>query len=236
MTKALRLLINSERHASFISMQNHNMDLTKKVVIRTLELDWQPSPMPGVLRKPLERQQQESGHTTSLVKYAPESSFKSHIHPLGEEIYVLEGIFSDESGDYPKGSYLRNPPNSSHSPFSKEGCTLLVKLNQFDSRDLETLRIKPSPNDWRDGHGNLKVLPLHQFETEGTALVFWPKGEQFIPHRHMGGEEIFVISGVFQDEFAQYPKYTWIRSPHLSTHHPFVEEDTLIFVKTGHLK
>ena len=187
--------------------------------------------MLGVERKPLERLQEESGHTTSIVRYAAGSSFKSHGHPLGEEIFVLDGVFSDENGDYPKGSYIRNPPKSSHAPFSKEGCTLFVKLNQFHLNDLEPVRIDTSKAEWRDGHGNLKVLPLHQYETQGTALVFWPKAERFIPHRHMGGEEIFVLSGVFKDEYGNYPKHTWIRSPHQSTHHPYVEEDTLILVR-----
>ena len=57
----------------------------------------------------------------------------------------------------------------------------------------------------------------------------------FQPHRHFAGEEILVISGTFKDEFGAYPKHTWIRSPHMSQHDPFVEEETVILVKTGHL-
>ena len=216
-------------------MQNYNMDLAQKVVIRSFDLPWLDSPLPGVKRRPLEREAAESGHTTSVVTYAPNSKFKAHSHPLGEEIFVLEGTFSDESGDYPQGSYLRNPPDSSHAPFSNEGCKIFVKLNQFDPDDKSFVRIKNSDYVWRQGQGNLKVLPLHQFKTQGTALVLWPKGEVFAPHRHIGGEEIFVISGEFKDEHGSYPKETWIRSPHLSIHHPFVDEETLILVKTGHL-
>ena len=59
----------------------------------------------------------------------------------------------------------------------------------------------------------------------------------FNPHQHSGGEEILVLEGVFHDEFGQYPKGSWIRTPHLSKHTPFTkEEGALIFVKTGHLK
>lgn len=68
-----------------------------------------------------------------------------------------------------------------------------------------------------------------------TALVKWPKDERFIPHKHWGGEEIFVLEGVFMDEYGNYPKGSWMRSPHLSEHFPFVKEETIIFVKTGHL-
>ncbi|MGL5046256.1 MAG: cupin domain-containing protein, partial [Shewanella sp.] len=158
-----------------------------------------------------------------------------HPHPLGEEIFVLEGVFSDETGDYPAGSYLRHPPGSQHTPFSREGCIIFVKLNQFDPRDLDEVKINTQQTEWLQGIGGLQVMPLHEFEHEHTALVKWPKGETFQPHRHFGGEEIFVLTGKFQDEQGEYPRHTWIRSPHMSGHFPFVEEETIILVKTGHL-
>lgn len=112
-----------------------NMDLSQRMVIETASQDWIVSPADGVARKPLERTQAESGHATSLVRFAPGSRFSRHSHPLGEEILVLEGVFSDEFADYPAGTYLRNPPGSAHSPFSEQGCTLLVKLDQFVAGD-----------------------------------------------------------------------------------------------------
>lgn len=78
-------------------------------------------------------------------------------------------------------------------------------------------------------------MPLHSFETRSTALLKWPRGEKFLPHRHYGGEEIFVLSGEFRDEHGIYPKGSWIRNSHLSNHHPFVEEETIILVKVGDL-
>lgn len=215
--------------------EDFNMDFKKSIVIETHECEWLNSPKEGVLRIPLERENQESGHTTSVVRYAPGTEFSPHMHPNGEEIYVLEGVFSDEHGDYPAGTYLRNPPGSSHRPFSKEGCTILVKLNQFAPGDDQQVRVNTLEGNWRPGHGNLEVYPLHSFGQRGTALVKWPKGERFVMHTHFGGEEIFVISGTFKDEHGEYPAGTWLRSPHMSAHHPWVEEETLIFVKTGHL-
>ncbi|MEM8713622.1 MAG: cupin domain-containing protein, partial [Planctomycetota bacterium] len=88
---------------------------------------------------------------------------------------------------------------------------------------------------WSQGHGGLRVKSLHVVGAESTALVYWPAGERFLPHRHYGGEEILVLSGTFRDEHGSYPEGTWIQSPHLSEHHPYVEEETLIYVKTGHL-
>ncbi|MDN3681940.1 cupin domain-containing protein [Vibrio tapetis subsp. quintayensis] len=212
-----------------------NMDFSQRLVIPTKSEPWQPSPANGVWRKPLEREAKESGHTTSIVKYEAGCAFSSHPHPFGEEIYVIEGVFSDEHGDYPAGTYLRNPPNSHHAPFSKQGCTIFVKLNQFSLGDSKEVRINTLETSWRDGIGGLKVMPLHSFDTEQVALVKWPKNETFQPHSHFGGEEILVLSGTFQDEHGSYPTSTWIRSPDNSVHHPFVTEETTILVKTGHL-
>jgi anti-sigma factor ChrR (cupin superfamily) len=216
-------------------VENLNMNFNESLVIETLNKEWAASPSPNVLRIPLERKSQESGHTTSFVQYLPNSSFDAHSHPLGEEIFVLDGTFSDNYGDYPQGTYLRNPPGSSHAPFSKDGCILFVKLNQFEPDDLQQVLIDTNKTTWRPGFGNLEVMPLHEFGTSSTALVKWPKGEKFARHRHHGGEEILVLSGEFKDENGNYPQRTWIRSKHLSEHHPWVDEETLILVKTGHL-
>lgn len=214
---------------------NINLDFTKKVVIETDKMDWSSSPSPSVFRKQLARADEESGHATSIVKYEAGASFKTHQHPKGEEIFVLDGIFSDEHGDYPAGTYIRNPAGTSHAPFSKNGCTLFVKLCQFQDSDITQICIDTNTTPWLPGMGGLEVMPLHNHLYENTALVKWPKGEVFQPHSHYGGEEIFVISGTFKDQYGSYPKGTWSRSPHLSNHHPYVEEKTVIWVKTGHL-
>lgn len=212
-----------------------NMNFAERIVIEAAAQDWQPSPAAGVWRKPLAREYREQGHATSIVRYEPGSRFNTHPHPKGEEILVLEGVFSDETGDYPAGTYLRNPPGSSHAPFSEQGCIIFVKLDQFDESDQATVRINTQQTDWLPGQGGLQVMPLHDYNGEHTALVKWPAGERFLPHRHWGGEEILVLSGEFQDEHGVYPPLSWIRSPHLSEHHPFVTKETVILVKTGHL-
>ncbi len=212
-----------------------NMDFSQRVVVDTNQCDWQDSPMPGVQRKPLAREEAERGHATSIVRYMPGSRFSEHPYPLGEEILVLSGTFSDETGDYHAGTYFRNPEGFSHAPFSEPGCELLVKLHQFQPDDSAHVVIDTHNAEWQPGHGGLRVLPLHQHGTEQVALVRWPAGEVFQPHTHYGGEEIYVIEGEFIDEYGRYPVGSWIRSPHLSQHHPRVEVDTLIYVKVGHL-
>jgi len=211
------------------------MDFNQKVVIETAQQNWVASPMPGVWRKPLAREEKERGHATSIVRYEPGARFSPHDHPKGEEILVLEGVFSDETGDYPAGTYFRNPEGFRHAPFSTQGCVLLVKLHQFQTDDTHHVVIDTHSAPFRPGSGKLQVLPLHQHGSEQVALVRWPAGERFQAHSHFGGEEIYVISGELRDEHASYPQGTWIRSPHMSRHFPFVDEDTLIWVKVGHL-
>lgn len=213
-----------------------NADLHQRVVIDSHNVAWQPSPLPGVERRPLERMAAESGRATSIVRYAAGSSFKAHEHPLGEEIFVLQGTFADEHGVYPAGTWLKNPPGSRHAPSSPDGCLLFVKLCHMTDADTNSECIDTLQGQWLPGQvEGLSVLPLDSVGSTHTSLVRWAPGTHFAPHRHMGGEEILVLEGVFQDEFGVYPAGTWIRSPHGSVHKPFSETGCLIYVKVGHL-
>lgn len=213
-----------------------NADLHQRVVIDSHSVAWQPSPLPGVERRPLERMAAESGRATSIVRYAAGSSFKAHEHPLGEEIFVLQGTFADEHGVYPAGTWLKNPPGSRHAPSSPDGCLLFVKLCHMTDADTNSECIDTLQGQWLPGQvEGLSVLPLDSVGSTHTSLVRWAPGTHFAPHRHMGGEEILVLEGVFQDEFGVYPAGTWIRSPHGSVHKPFSEAGCLIYVKVGHL-
>ena len=199
--------------------------------------EWVASPMAGVTRRMLDRVGAEVARATSLVRYAPASRFERHEHGGGEEILVLSGVFSDETGDHPAGTYLRNPPGTGHAPCSREGCILFVKLWQFACDDTQPVRIDTQTADWYPGLvPGLSVMPLHEHAGIGTALVKWAPNTRFAPHTHPGGEEILVLEGLFQDEYGEYPSGTWLRSPRWSRHAPFTgPEGALIYVKTGHL-
>lgn len=213
-----------------------NADLQQRVVVDSNAVPWQPSPLPGVERRPLERMGAESGRATSIVRYAPGSSFKAHVHPHGEEILVLQGTFADEHGSYPAGTWLKNPPGSRHAPSSPDGCLLFVKLCHLTDADTNTCATDTRTGEWLPGLvEGLRVLPLDSVGGTHTALVRWAPGTRFTAHRHMGGEEILVLEGVFQDENGDYPAGTWMRSPHGSSHTPFSEGGCLIYVKVGHL-
>ena len=213
-----------------------NMDFSRRVVIHTGDLPWQASLRPGVWRKPLAREEAERGHATSVVRYDPGASFPRHGHPLGEEILVLDGTFSDEHGDFGAGTYFRNGPGSSHAPFSGEGCTLLVKLHQFLPDDGAHVCIDTSAGAWmpEDGEG-VEALPLHRFADERVMLMKWAAGARAQPRRNSGGEEIFVLSGELKDEQGTYPRGTWLRNPPRFEHAPYALQETLAWIKTGHL-
>ena len=216
---------------------NINADFSLKAVVNTKDMSWDTSPVQGVERKPLDRIGTEVARASSIVRYAPHSAFTQHTHDAGEEILVLDGIFSDEHGNYPPGTYIRNPPTSAHTPHSEKGCTLFVKLRQFHPADDATIRIDTKTAPWYPGLvAGLSVMPLHEFDGVGTALVRWAPNTIFNPHIHPGGEEIYVLEGVFHDEHGSYSAGTWIRSPRYSKHAPFTKaEGALIYVKTGHL-
>lgn len=213
-----------------------NADFSQRVVIRPADYHWVKSPAPGVERMMLDRIGDEVARATSIVRFAPDSWFDAHTHDGGEEFLVLEGVFSDESGDYPAGSYVRNPIGTRHKPHTGPSCTIFVKLHQFDPSDTAHFHIDTRAAAFRPGLvEGLSVQPLHSAPSENVALVRWAPGTRFTPHRHWGGEEILVLEGTFQDEHGAYPAGTWIRSPHLSEHAPFSDEGCLIYVKTGHL-
>jgi anti-sigma factor ChrR (cupin superfamily) len=215
-----------------------NADYDRRVVVPAPDgASWVPSPEPGVHRHRLDRVGGEVARATSIVRYDAGSRFARHTHGGGEEYLVLEGTFCDEHGDHPAGTYVRNPPGSAHAPFSRDGCTLFVKLWQFAEGDADPVRIDTTRAAWRPGLvPGLSVMPLHEFDGVSTALVRWAPNTRFNAHAHPGGEEILVLQGLFRDEHGEYPARTWLRSPRWSRHAPFTgDEGALIFVKVGHL-
>jgi len=213
-------------------------DFNQREVVLPHHYDWVSSPEAGVSRMMLDRIGDERARATSIVHYEANAGFSSHIHSGGEEFFVISGVFADEHGEYPAGTYVRNPIGTSHTPsIGSEGATIFVKLQQFDIKDSRQLAVNTRSGAWRPGLvDGLSVLLLHDFDGEHVALVKWEPFCQFNAHTHWGGEEILVLKGTFYDEYGAYPKGSWIRNPHLSEHRPFTkEEGALIYVKVGHL-
>ena len=212
-----------------------NMDFSLPVTLDTRAQPWVASPKPGVWRKPLAREEAERGHATSIVRYDPGASFHGHNHPLGEEILVLEGTFSDETGDFHAGTYFRNPMGFVHAPFSKEGCVILVKLHQFQPEDTTRLAIETDKAQWQEVQPGLQVLLLHEFRRERVALLWQATSVPGMVQEYPGGVEIYMIEGELQDADGCYPAGTWLRRPSGSRHSPVATRDALLWVKSGHL-
>lgn len=213
-----------------------NADFSKRAVVRPENYEWVPSPAIGVERMMLDRIGEEVARATTIVRFAPGSYFEAHTHDGGEEYLVLEGTFSDEGGDYPAGTYVRNPIGTAHKPHTEEGCTILVKLHQFSGTDRAQFHVNTKSAAFEPGEAEgLHVLPLHLHQGEYVRLVRFEPGAVARVYNHDGGEEIFVLEGTFEDEHGHYPAGTWLRNPHGSGHAPRSDEGCLLWMKTGHL-
>ncbi|MEM9405209.1 MAG: cupin domain-containing protein [Acidobacteriota bacterium] len=216
-----------------------NADFSRRAVLRPGESDWLSSPESGVDRLMLDRIGDEVARATSLVRYAPGSRFSAHTHSGGEEYLVLEGTFSDESGDYPQGSYVHNPVGSEHTPRSEDGCVIFVKLHWMQPGDQKTVRLATSSTEegWQSC-GEAEWLLLHEYGAERSELLRLEAGSQ-AEWAPSGGGEVLVLSGDmtsrFQGRTEALSRNDWLRLPigvgvELST-----ETGCRLFCKQGHL-
>ena len=214
-----------------------NADFSKRVVVHGARIAWQASPMAGVDRRMLDRMGDETARATSIVRYAPGSHFSAHVHTGGEEFFVLDGVFSDEHGDYPAGTYVRNPPQSRHTPGSKPGCTIFVKLWQFDLADrtpvcLDTGAMDLMPVAGRDG---VSVLALFADADEQVSLEQWHAGA-LIHLDATGGVEVLVLKGGFIEGGEDFALWSWLRMPKNSVLSAVAgPSGARVWIKRGHL-
>ena len=177
-------------------------------------LDWVASPMAGVDRRMLDRLGGEVARATTIVRYAPDSHFSPHVHTGGEEYLVLEGVFQDEHGDFPVGSYVRNPPESSHTPGSKPGCVIFVKLWQFDMADRTPVRIDTNtiPFEADSARAGVEVMPLFQDANEDVRLERW-QANTSVSIEAPNGIEFLVLDGTFEEGGETFREQSWLRLP-----------------------
>ncbi len=213
-----------------------NADFSQRVVIDTDAEPWVASPLPDVERRLLDRIGDEVARATSIVRYAPNSYFSPHTHGGGEEFLVLDGVFSDEHGDFGPGMYLRNPPGSSHKPFSRDGCTIFVKLWQMAPDDQEIVRIDTTTSEWEPWtHDGVEVIRLAERDYEQVYMMRLAPETALPAHDHPGGEELLVLDGELADQVGRYPKGTWLRNPPGSSHAVTSETGCAFWLKLGHL-
>ena len=201
----------------------------------TTRMAWAPSPSGSVWRKRVHLVgPAESGQVTSVVRYEPRSRFPAHDHPGGEEILVLEGVFSDEHGHWPAGTYLLNPEGFRHAPFSEPGCVLFVKLRQFPGRERRHVVLNTTTLPWEASSTpgvHLKMLYQQPDFTDVTCLERWAPGSDAGVQGYEQGAEVFVLEGEFADEAGAYAQGWWLRLPAGSEHHPRSERGCTLYVK-----
>ncbi|MBO6760243.1 MAG: cupin domain-containing protein [Roseivirga sp.] len=209
---------------------NLNANFDERVIVHSDEVEWKASPMPGVDRRMLDRIGDEVARATTIVRYAPESKFSAHTHTGGEEFIVIDGVFQDEHGDFPVGTYVRNPPTSSHTPGSDEGCTIFVKLWQFDPEDRTQITI-----DMNDELKNTDKAVLFEDARETVSVQNWKAGESVAIDLPQGGE-FLVLEGGFHDGEDELRKHSWLRLPQGSQFNAKAGDNgAKVWVKTGHL-
>ena len=214
-----------------------NDNLAVRAFADTAKMEWSASPSRTVWRKRVHLAgPHESGQVTSVVRYEPGSTFPAHDHPDGEEILVLKGIFSDEHGDWPAGTYLLNPQGFRHAPFSDDGCELFVKLRQYPGLDRRHVAITTGLLCWLPGAAPaIEIKPLYEQTgfTDSMRLERWARGARPGSVSYAGGAEIFVVSGRFTDEFGEYGPACWLRMPVGASHEPATDEGCILYIKTG---
>lgn len=211
-----------------------NADFDARVLVHADTLDWRASPMKGVDRRMLDRIGGEVARATTIVRYAPGSRFSAHTHAGGEEFVVLDGVFQDEHGDYPAGTYVRNPPTSAHTPGSAPGCTILVKLWQFDPADR--VRVSRSMAEgMADAGPGLRAALLHEDARERVRCIAMAPGAA-LSEAAPGGAELLVLEGTLTEGGEALRPSSWLRLPQGARLDAVAGEGgARLWIKTGHL-
>jgi anti-sigma factor ChrR (cupin superfamily) len=214
-----------------------NADFSEAAVVHAARMDWSGSPVAGVERRMLDRIGAEVARATSIVRYAPASQFPPHIHGGGEEFLVLDGVFQDQHGDYPAGYYVRNPPQSRHTPGSQPGCVIFVKLWQFDPDDRSHVIIDSHKMAWlAAGRAGVEILPLFKDRDEDVRLERWA-ADTDIKLAADGGLELLVLDGSFRYHDETFDQYSWLRLPAGDTFTATAAgSGCRLWLKTGHLR
>jgi anti-sigma factor ChrR (cupin superfamily) len=214
--------------------QTINGDLAVRVAVDTAAMEWTPSPSGTVWRKRVHLVGPvESGQVTSVVRYEPRSTFHVHEHPDGEEILVLDGVFSDEHGDWPTGTYLLNPEGFRHAPFSRDGCVLFVKLRQFPGRTREHVALRTESMAWEAARPGVAVRRLYSQPgfVDSTRLERWEPGARLGRIDYVSGAELFVLDGSFRDASGAFGRGAWLRLPPGTSHSPATDVGCALYIK-----
>ncbi|SQD77678.1 cupin domain-containing protein [Moritella yayanosii] len=151
---------------------------------------------------------------------------------------MLEGVFADEHGDYPVGTYKRNPVGTEHAPIVKDGCMIIVKLGQFQDEDEDDQDVEINTADQAftqdETRAAVQYQALHAFKQEVVRLECWTRNSHIILD-NTGRIELLVVNGEFSHQGDVYRQFDWLRLPvgtalDITT----ASDDCIVWIKTGH--
>ena len=102
----------------------------------------------------------------------------------------------------------------------------------FDQRVV----IRPEQYQWvaspMPGVERMMLDRIGDEVARATTIVRYQPNSKFTSHIHTGGEEFYVLEGVFADEHTEYPQGSYVRNPIGTSHTPRIgDEGATIFVK-----
>lgn len=217
-----------------------NADCTQFALMRTGEMPWEPTPYPGVSQKLLERvNHPEKGRETVLLKLEPGSSLPTETCRERVEVFVLEGRYADEHGDYGQYTFILNPPGFTHTPSSTEGCVVYFKRRHPFRAEPETERmvVDTQKVQWLSfPQRKAEVLHIYKdpdgIDTRRFGHVF--PDARLPRHGHPTGEEVLVVEGHLIDSAGAHGPGTWMRVPNTFVHEPYTAGDGCrMFIREG---
>ncbi|MCJ7871172.1 cupin domain-containing protein [Phaeobacter sp. J2-8] len=212
-----------------------NANFDERAAVHSDREPWVASPMKGVDRRMLDRIGDKVARATTIVRYAPGSAFSAHTHTGGEEFLVLEGVFQDEHGDFPVGTYVRNPPTSAHTPSSASGAVIFVKLWQFDMEDRQQITIDTTTQPPQPVQEGVSEIPLFEDARERVRIELWEANVAVAQAGHNGFEAL-VIEGRFREGDEDFGVNSWLRlPPHTPLNAVSGPDGARLWVKSGHL-
>lgn len=220
-----------------------NSDPTQCVVVDTNQIPWEPTGVHGLRAKVLERVADPvKGRETALFRLEPGASLPSETLAERQEIFVLEGSFSDEDGSYGQHTWIWNPPGRRQTLRSADGCVFYAKRRvpiYRDEASRERKVIDTKSVKWLDfPHRGAEVLHLHKdpngLETGRIGNVYTHR--KLPSHDHSIGEETFVVKGCLKDEYTTYGTGVWFRMPCGKPHAPYTEDERcMMLIREGDL-
>ena len=191
-----------------------NADFSRRAVVHAARLAWAASPLPGVERRMLDRIGDEVARATTIVRYAPGSSFSAHIMTAVRNLSFWKAYLQTNTVTFrPEATCATRQHRSTHHG-SVPGCVIFVKLHQFAPDDRTQVRIDTRQRPFRPAPGRpgVELQPLFRDDREDVRLERWAPDAR-VEHRAEGGIELLVLDGRFCEGGEEFAPQSWLRLP-----------------------